>query len=100
MRSTSLLIAGAGVIALLLAGCGTTTVDTKKLEDDLASQLAPQAGVDAADLKIDCPSDQDAEKGTKFNCEMTYKNQKRTIVVTLTAEDHYQATVASTTPNQ
>jgi hypothetical protein len=100
MRSTSLLITAAGTAALLLAGCGTSTVDTKKLEGDLASQLAPQAGVSADDLKVECPDDQEAKKGTKFECEMTYKKQKRTIVVTLTSEDHYQATVAATTPKQ
>jgi hypothetical protein len=94
MRSTPLLLSGVAALALFATGCGSKTVDTKDLEGQLAEQLAPQAGVDAADLKVSCPNDQEVKAGRKFNCELTYQGEKRTIVVTLQDDEgKYSATV-------
>jgi hypothetical protein len=91
MRSTPYLIAGAGAAVLLLSGCGTDKVDTDQLEHDLAKHSALQAGVDVGQIKVDCPGDQEAKKGTTFNCTMTAGGRKLTVEVKLTSKDHYQA---------
>jgi hypothetical protein len=59
--------------AALAAGCGST-VDSAEMEEDLATQLSEQAGVDAADVSVDCPDDEEAEEGNEFECVLTAPN--------------------------
>ncbi|MCB0875498.1 MAG: DUF4333 domain-containing protein [Solirubrobacterales bacterium] len=77
------------VLALGAAGCsfsiGGDTIDSADLESELADQLAPQAGVDPADVSVSCPDDQEAKEGSKFSCELTAPNgDKVRVDVTLT----------------
>ena len=80
-------------LAVALAGCsisigGDKTIDSADLETELADQLAPQAGVDPADVSVSCPDDQEVEKGAKFRCELTAPNgDKVPVDVTLTDDE-------------
>lgn len=90
-----LLLPAAAALTLVAAGCGTKTVDTNDLEQQLVDQLAPQAGVNKDQISVDCPSDQKAEKGRSFDCTLTAPDgSKVKVVVTLTNDSgHYTATV-------
>jgi hypothetical protein len=83
----------AATAALVVAGCGN--VDAADLEGKLADQLAPQAGVDPADVTVDCPDDQAKEEGAKFDCTLTAPNgDEVTVNVTLTdGGDSFEAVV-------
>lgn len=76
--------------AVAVSGCsisigGGDTIDSADLENELADQLAPQAGVDPSDVSVSCPDDQEVEKGAKFQCELTAPNgDKVPVNVTLT----------------
>lgn len=77
------------VLAIGAAGCsfsiGGDTIDSADLESELADQLAPQAGVDPADVSVSCPDGQEAKEGSKFSCELTAPNGDEVQVdVTLT----------------
>ena len=70
--------------ALLAAGCGDT-VDSGQMEEDLANQLSEQAGVDAADVSVDCPDDEAAEEEQELDCTLTAPNgDEVTVNVTIT----------------
>lgn len=45
--------------AAALSACGTETIDAGDLEQELAEQLSPRAGVDPADVSVECPEDQE-----------------------------------------
>jgi hypothetical protein len=95
MRLPPLVLVAAGGVALLASGCGTKTIDSDSLEQQLAKLLAPQAGEDPKDVSVDCPDDQEVKKGHKFDCEITTTDgSKVRVVVTLTNDDgHFSATV-------
>ena len=80
--------------AALAAGCGNT-VDSAQMEEDLATQLSEQAGVDAADVSVACPDDEEAEEGNKFDCTLTAPNgDEVTVNVTITnGGDSFEAEV-------
>ena len=80
--------------ALLAAGCGST-VDAAQMEDDLATQLSEQAGVDPADVSVACPDDEEAEEGNEFDCTLTAPNgDEVTVNVTITnGGDSFEAEV-------
>jgi Domain of unknown function (DUF4333) len=74
---------------------GETTVDSGDLEQQLADQLAPQAGVKPANVSVACPDDQKVEKGARFTCTLTAPNGDEVPVnVTLKNDDgSYDAVV-------
>jgi Domain of unknown function (DUF4333) len=87
LKKTIAGFAAVAALALTAAGCGDT-VDAADLEGQLADQLAPQAGVDPADVSVDCPDDQEAKEGSKFACELTAPNgDKVQVDVTLTDDE-------------
>jgi hypothetical protein len=55
-RSVPALLAALAVGA---SACGGTTIDSGKLEDEIADQLG---------IQVVCPDDQDAEEGNEFTC--------------------------------
>jgi hypothetical protein len=76
-----------GATAMLAAGCGST-IDAADLESQLQNQLSADAGVDPAYVSVDCPDDQSADKGTKFDCELSAPNgDEVTVNVTITNDD-------------
>ncbi|MQA76075.1 MAG: DUF4333 domain-containing protein [Solirubrobacterales bacterium] len=80
---------------LLAAGCGGSTVDNEQMEQDIAGQMSAQAGVDAAQVAVACPSDEKAEDGNEFDCRLTAPNgDEVTVNVTLTdGGDSFEAVV-------
>ena len=82
------------VVGLAVAGCGST-VDSEQMEEDLANQLSEQAGVEAADVSVDCPDDEEAEEGNEFDCTLTAPNgDEVTVNVTITNDgDSFEAEV-------
>jgi hypothetical protein len=65
-------------VALALAGCGETTIDSGRLEDDI-SEDAEREGL-VLD-SVDCPSP-DVEEGATFECTVTVKGEERKLEVT------------------
>jgi hypothetical protein len=83
------------LVTLGAVGCGGETVDSGQMEEDLRTQLSDQAGVNAEDVSVDCPDDQDAEEGNKFDCTLTAPNgDEVTVNVTITnGGDSFEAEV-------
>jgi hypothetical protein len=62
----------AGVMALALASCSTTTtIDQKKAEKLILDNVS---GANVKPEKVDCPSDVEAKKGETFTCTVSYDN--------------------------
>lgn len=61
-----------GALAALLAtafvvvGCGETVIDDVKAEDAIKSNL--EKSLDEKITSVDCPSDEEVEKGKTFTC--------------------------------
>lgn len=79
---------------LLAAGCGDT-IDSAQMEQDLVDQLARDAGVDPAEVSVECPTDQKAEEGNEFECTLFAPNGDEVAVeVTITdGGDGFEAVV-------
>jgi|SRR5215467_1325312 len=79
MRSLSALL-GAVVIALLVAGCGETIIDSQKTEEQLEANLSHSLNEKVS--SVDCPSNQKVEKGATFNCSVKLqKGQEQTVTL-------------------
>ena len=61
-------------LALVLAGCGARTFDTKDLDRKLSAEVG---------RAVTCPDDQRAEKGVSFTCTTA----GRDIAITVTDDD-------------
>ena len=70
----ALVVAGA---ALVLAGCGGTTIDGDELADDIVED-AEREGLVLDE--VDCPSP-DAEEGATFSCTVTVKGERRALEI-------------------
>jgi hypothetical protein len=80
------LLFAALVAPVVLAGCGTETLDADKAETQVESAIEGQTGADVS--SVDCPDDVKAEKGKKFTCEATATDgTKATITLTQTSDD-------------
>ena len=65
MRSRSVRMAAAGLLALAAAAC-TKTLDTDGLEGELQTQVEQQTGSTIS--AVDCPADVEVETGGTFTC--------------------------------
>jgi hypothetical protein len=94
-RAAAALAALTTAAALALAGCGGSTVDNGAMEEDLATQLSADAGVDPGDVEVTCPEDEEAEEGNRFECTLTAPNgDEVTVEVTLTEDgESFEAVV-------
>lgn len=80
-------VATLAAAATFAAACGDT-IDAADLEGKLTEQLSADAGVDPADVSVDCPEDEAAEKGNEFQCDLTAPNGDQVRVdVTITNDD-------------
>jgi hypothetical protein len=78
-------VVAVGVVGILAAGCGEETIDSAQMEQDLAVQLANDAGVDPAEVSVECPTEEQAEEGNEFECTLTAPNGDEVAVdVTIT----------------
>jgi Domain of unknown function (DUF4333) len=85
MRSLSALL-GAVAIALLVAGCGETVIDTTKTEEQLEANLSHSLNEKVS--SVDCPSDQKVEKGATFNCSVKLqKGEEQTVTLKIRNSD-------------
>ncbi len=84
MKTLATLLAGLALAAVLLSGC-REVLDSGSTEDQLTSLLekkpvnrrvADEIGIspDEKVTSVDCPSDQDIEKGAEFECTVTFAN--------------------------
>ena len=71
------------VAAAALAGCGGTTIDGGRLEEDIMEDAQREGlTLDA----VDCPSPE-AEQGARFDCTVRVKGQKRTLEIEQRADE-------------
>jgi hypothetical protein len=75
-RST---VAGFAIACLLLvllgAGCGDSTLDTSRLEDQIKTTLSDRTGFQIK--SVSCPGDVKAKKGDRFACTVTTDRNER-----------------------
>lgn len=76
-------VSGVGAALLLLAACGTSSVDQDEVERQVSQQLTKQVGQEPD--SIDCPGDLEAEKGTTMRCTLTEGDESLGLTVTVTA---------------
>jgi hypothetical protein len=70
-----------GATAAILAGCGASTLDAGKLQNEIATEvqkLVPEG----TEVSVTCPSGVAIEAGATFDCTMDVAGQSATIVVT------------------
>jgi len=82
VRSPLSILVIAGVVAL--AGCGSTTIDSKKTASLIKQAIAQNVG--AKVKNVSCPGGQDAKKGSKFDCTVNGPDGS-TAKVTVTGHD-------------
>jgi hypothetical protein len=88
--------AGGGSVSV---GIGPKTYNTADLEAELATKLAPQGKLTPSDITVSCPDDIPVKKGHRFDCKLTVKDDRSTVVVKVT-ETNDQGHVTATVPAQ
>jgi hypothetical protein len=73
--------AALAALGLTLSACGSTTIDSGKVEQLIRDNLAG-----AKPDKIACPDDVEADKGSTFECKLEYPGRAPAIV-TIHIED-------------
>jgi hypothetical protein len=74
------------VTAVLIAGCGESTLDTAELESEIVAGIEKQTAT--RDAKADCPDDVELKKDDVFTCEVTAPGGvKAPVEVTQTDDD-------------
>lgn len=68
VRATVALLAA----TMVVAGCGTETLDQADLEGELRTQLGESAGAEPE--SVSCPDDIEASTGTSFSCTLVAPN--------------------------
>ena len=96
MRAHHLLAAGCGAL-LLLAGCGTSHIDTANIERQLRERIATEAAVPVRDVRVECPRDVDEGVGRTFTCTVKHDDTQRRVRIRLEAGNTYSATVQTRT---
>ena len=77
-------IAAACLSVVLLAGCGDRTLDTSRLETQIAKTLSERTGRPIT--TVDCPNDVQAKKGGQFACTVT-TSRNESVRVNVTQDD-------------
>ena len=65
-------LAAAGLVAV---GCGETVIDDDKAEGAIQSSL--EKSLHEKIQSVDCPSDQEVEKGKTFTCQVNFSQGKQ-----------------------
>jgi hypothetical protein len=73
-------LATALVVAVPLAGCGTSQLNTDKAETEIEKGLKSQLNLTSVDVQ--CPSEVEIKAGSKFECPVTAGKDKGTVEVT------------------
>ena len=69
----------------VFAGCGTKTVETDDVQNEIKDKLKEQQGVEVENVK--CPDDMEAKKGKEYTCDLEAQGQKLKVKVTMTNDD-------------
>ncbi len=78
------IVAGAALVALLVAACGTDVVDTIKLQQTIKDGI--EASTDFTVINVDCPQDRVFQLGDVFTCKAQI-NDGRTLIVKVSNEN-------------
>jgi hypothetical protein len=62
-------------VAFAAAGCGETVIDDVKAEGAIQSSL--EKSLHEKIQSVDCPSDQEVEKGKTFTCQVNFSQGKQ-----------------------
>jgi len=73
-------LAAAFLVALPLAGCGTTTLTTEQVEVEIEKGLKQQQSLRSVDVK--CPQEVELKAMSSFDYPASADNEKRTVKVT------------------
>lgn len=57
------------IAALGLAGCGSDTLDSGDIENEVVPQIEDQTGT--RNVEVACPDDVEAEEGAVFECDVS-----------------------------
>jgi Domain of unknown function (DUF4333) len=63
------------VIAFAVLGCGETVIDDVKAEEAIKSNL--EKSLDKNIIAVDCPADEEVEKGKTFTCTVNFSQGKQ-----------------------
>jgi len=63
------------VAVIAVAGCGETVIDSAKAEGAIQSNL--EKSLHEKITSVSCPSDQQVDPGTKFDCTVDFSNGKQ-----------------------
>jgi hypothetical protein len=73
-------------VAVLMAGCGETVIDTTKTEEQLEANLSHSLNEKVS--SVDCPSNQKVEKGATFTCSVNVqKGEDQTVTLKIRNSD-------------
>ena len=75
--SSIVAVALIGVLALALSGCGGTTIDDVKTEEQLKASL--ERSLHEKIKAVDCPSGEKVEPGHTFTCSVDFSSGKEAI---------------------
>jgi hypothetical protein len=72
--------------AVLASGCGETVIDQAKAED--AVQQSLEKSLQGKVESVDCPADEEVEKGRTFDCDVILpEGQKAIATLRITSDD-------------
>lgn len=94
-RPTAIVV---GVVGLLVAGCGTSNVDTASMERQLEQRVTRDFRLGRGDVKAECPREEEAKVGNTFDCTLRYRGDERTFVITLEEGGRYTARPRTPSP--
>jgi hypothetical protein len=67
------------VLALVVAGCGETVIDSTKTEEQLKSNQEKETGEKVTE--VDCPSHVEVEVGKSFECTIVGEKNKKSVAL-------------------
>jgi hypothetical protein len=76
--------AGLAMSVLVVTGCSSPSINVATLEDELASQIADQRGVDAASVEVVCPTPIEVAEGSVVECMSSVDGESFTVLVAQT----------------
>ena len=86
------------VLVLAIAGCGETVIDATKTEDAIEHNLEKSVGLKIA--SVDCPSDVEVKKDTKFQCVVTETGGKQQTATLKILNEDADVSLVDLSPNK
>ena len=92
------LLGAATALALSIAACGETVIDSAKTEDAIEHNLEKASGLKVA--SVDCPSDVEVKKGTTFECVVTEAGGKEETATLKILNEDADVSLVDLSPNK